>query len=425
MDTRRYVVCDIEATGLDSDRDLIEIALLTYSEGKITDVYETLINPLRPIPEFISSLTSITNRELRNAPKFYEVAEAVKSRLEGAIFVSHNTDFDLGLLTAKFQELGQEFKTKSICTLKTSQQEIPGLKNYNLEALCSFFSIKITQRHRAMGDARATLELFKELQSFRTSKNTRPLYLPHHEKFLKSIPSVAGLLYLKNSQEKVFRFEASANMLKSAKEILCLSLQTKELLRQTETLEFEVTGSALIAEYKKLLFCESPVWVIVTEVWAQGERRFKIRPYRKGMQGWWFFKNYPEAKKKLKFLIGRLREDTFIYREGEKSKEEIMKHNQKFDSLTREARFPTENLLLIGEGRKLDEKSLVLVRNGHVVGYGYSSASEEEINQNPESFLTKRFHKHLGVDLLTISYFRVLKNQKHKTEVWRTLAQLS
>src|SRR5690554_6194193 len=98
---RRYIICDIEATGLDEDKEIIEIALITFQDEKVVDVYETLINPLRPVSEFIQNLTSISARELETAPKFYEVAEAIRMRLEGAVFVSHNTEFDLGLLQKK------------------------------------------------------------------------------------------------------------------------------------------------------------------------------------------------------------------------------------------------------------------------------------------------------------------------------------
>jgi len=424
MDARRYVICDIEATGLEEDRDVIEIALITYSEGKITDIYETLINPMRAIPEYISNLTSITNRELKEAPKFYEVAEAIKSRLEGAIFVSHNTDFDLHLLNKKFMEMGEELKLKSFCTLKTSQHEIPGLKNYNLDALCSFFGIKIEKRHRAIGDAKAALDLFKELQLLRNKVYSRPLYLPHHAQNLKKITSKAGLLYFKDQDGKAFRIEASANMHKTASQILSINPENKELLLRTHIIDSEITGSALIAEYKKLLFTPSKwKWVIEMNVLDTGEKKFKVSPYKKGKTGLWFFKNYPEAKKKLNSLNGALKDKTFFYREGGKSKEEIIRHNQKFELLTKEARFPSESLLLVGEGRNIDEKSLVLVRGGHVLGYGYTTSPDEEIYKNPEKFLTKKFFQNIEVDILTMNFLRFLKNQKHKTDAWRALAQ--
>src|SRR6476619_7291533 len=107
MNSRRYVICDIEATGLHEDKDLIEIALITFQDEKIVEVYETLINPLVPVSGFVKELTGITQRELDQAPKFHEVADSIRLRLEGATFVSHNTDFDFGLLAKKFSERGE------------------------------------------------------------------------------------------------------------------------------------------------------------------------------------------------------------------------------------------------------------------------------------------------------------------------------
>ncbi|WP_408096079.1 PolC-type DNA polymerase III [Peredibacter sp. HCB2-198] len=423
MGPRRYVICDIEATGLDEDRDLIEIALITYQDDKVVDVYDTLINPLRPIPEFISNLTMISNRDLEAAPKFYEVADAIRMRLEGAVFVSHNTEFDLGLLRKKYQEMGQELRVKNFCTLKVAQHEIPGLRNYNLDALCSFFGIKIEDRHRAVGDAKATLGLFKELLQLRLKTYTKILFLPHHEKMLKKIPTKAGLLYFKDAGGKVLRFEATFNMEKTARELLEVKADNRDLLQKVEMVEGELTGSALIAEFRKLLFHPyQPHWMIVTQELDSGEKFFKIRPYKKGLNGLWYFKEYLDAKKKLRTLENGLKDQTFAYREGGKSKEEIVRHNRKVETFSKEARFPNDNLVIVGEGRTMGEKSLILVRDNHVVGYGYTEASEDEIYAHPEQYLTRRFFQHLGADLATRKYIRVLKNLRNKTESWRSLS---
>ncbi len=422
MNGKRYVICDIEATGLDADCEIIEIALITWQDEKIEDVYETLINPLRTIPEYISHLTNISNREIIEAPKFYEVADAIRMRLEGAVFVSHNTEFDLGLLRRKYRDMGQELKIKNFCTLKVAQHEIPGLKNYNLDALCSFFGIKIQDRHRAIGDARATLELFKELLQLRLKAYPKILYLPHHEKELKKLSKRAGLLHFKDEKGKVIHFEATFNMEKSARELLVVKAENKNLLMKTDSIEAETTGSALIAEFRKLLFIPyRPHWLI-TAVEVHGQKIFKIRPCQKNIRGLWYFRDYFDAKKKLKSLDGELKGETFAYREGGKSKEEILKHNQKFDLLSKEARFPADHLVIIGEGRTLGEKSLVLIRNNHVLGYGYTDASEDDIYNNPEAFVSRRFYQHLGVDLVARKYIRILKNLKNKTEGWRSLA---
>lgn len=423
MNSRRYVICDIEATGLDADKELIEIALITYQDGKIIDVYETLINPLKPLPEHISRLTSISKKQLEVAPKFYDVAESIRHRLEGAVFVSHNVEFDLGLLKKKFLELGAPVKLKTFCTLKVALHEIPGLTNYNLDALCSFFGIKIYDRHRAIGDARATLDLFKELFKLRLKTYTKPLYLPQHERQLKDLPNRAGLLILKNSQGRTVRMEAVANLHNFARLLLEIKHENRDLLRKTTLIEYELTGSLLIAEFRKLLFYPMHAnWMIQVQQFDSGEKSFKLRPFKKGEPGLWYFKDYTEARRKLTHLTLNLKKTTYAYREGKPSKEEIIGHNQKVDFMVKRAQFPSENLLILGEGRTLGEKSLILIKDGHVLGYGYSENSVSELTMIPERFLVKRFFKHLGADLAAKSYIRVLKNMKNKTESWQALS---
>lgn len=425
MNSRRYVICDIEATGLHEEKEIIEIALITYQEGKITDVYETLINPLKEVSAFIQDLTSINQRELSEAPKFYDVADAIRMRLEGSVFVSHNTEFDYQLLRKKYAEMGQELKLKTFCTFKVAQHEIPGLRNYNLDALCSFFGIKIKERHRAIGDARATLELFHELFSLRLKTHSKIMYLPHHEKLMKKLSSKSGLLFFKDARGKVIHLEAAFNMEKRAREILEVKAANRDLLMRTETVTGEGTGSLLIAEFKKLLYLPyKPHWVITVVSAESSEKFFKVTPYKHGRTGLWFFKDYLDAKVKLKDLERQLKGETYLYREGGKSKEEILKKNHKLEVLSREARFPNENLIIMGEGRSMGEKSFVLVRGGHVLGYGYSEASEEEIEAAPETYITRRFFQHLGVDLTTKRYIRELKNMRQKTDGWRSLAEL-
>jgi hypothetical protein len=164
--------------------------------------------------------------------------------------------------------------------------------------------------------------------------------------------------------------------------------------------------------------------VIVTADNENGEKFFQIRPHRKGLQGLWYFRDYFDAKKKHRLLQQELKTERVLYREGGKTKEEIVKNNQKIENLTRQARFPTDHLVFVGEGRSLGERSVIVVRNNHVLGYGYTQASEESIYASPDSFVTKRFAHHLGVDLAARKYIRILKNLRQKIEVWRSLAEV-
>ena len=424
MNSRRYVICDIEATGLHEEKEIIDIALITFEDGKITDIYETLINPLTEVSSFIQDLTSISSRQLTDAPKFYDVADAIRMRLEGCVFVSHNTEFDFNLLRKKYQEMGQDIKLKTFCTLKVAQHEIPGLKSYNLDALCNFFGIKIRKRHRALGDAEATLKLFTELFQLRLKTYSKTLYLPHHEKLIKKISSKSGLLAFKDQKGKVIHFEAAFNMEKRTRELLEVKDTNRDLLIRTKLIEAESTGTPLIAEFKKLLYRPyGPHWIITCLSADDGEKYFKIMPYKRGITALWFYRDFMDARTKLKDLEKSLNKEVFFYREGTKSKEEILRMNQKIDFLAKEAKFPNDNLIIMGDGRSLGEKSFILVRGGHVLGYGYGSDSEQEIMAHPEKYMERRFFQHLGVDLTTKRYLRELKHMRQKSDGWRSLAE--
>ncbi len=354
---------------------------------------------------------------MNEAPKFYEVADAIRLRLEGSVFVSHNTEFDLGLLKKKFSEMGQELKVKNFCTLKVAQHEIPGLRNYNLDALCSFFGIKIRERHRAVGDALATLDLFRELMQLRLKTYPKILHLPHHEKILKKLPAKAGLVTFKDHRGRVIKSEPTFNIHKTAYELLEVKFENKDLLTKTEFIEGEVTGSALIAEFRQLINQPyRPLWAVITLVNGSGEKSFRIKPFKRGVEGLWYFIDYFEARKKIQQLEKELKGEVFAYRDSARSKEEILRHNQKVDLLSRETRFPSDNLVIVGEGRTIGERSLVVIRNNHVMGYGYTEASDETIYESPESFVSKRIFQHLGIDLAARKYIRVLKNVRNKTE---------
>ncbi|MFL5785484.1 MAG: PolC-type DNA polymerase III [Bacteriovoracaceae bacterium] len=423
MNSRRYVICDIEATGLHEDKDLIEIALITFQDEKIVEVYETLINPQVPVSGFVKELTGITQRELDQAPKFHEVADSIRIRLEGNTFVSHNTDFDFGLLAKKFSERGENIKCRTMCTLRMAEELIPGLLNYNLDALSAFFGIKIRDRHRAGGDALATLEIFRELLKLRTNSRALPLWLPHHEKLLKDIPKKAGLLKLIDESAKVVRMEATDDLEKKARQLLEVRPENRELLLSVKDLQFALTGSALIAEFEKLKL--QPVhyhWMVTLESDARGEQKFFMRPYRKDTEGIWFYPNYAPARAKARELNSKLQERKFIYQEGGKSKEEIVRSNQKAQELSKLELFPTPHLIIIGEGRTLHERSFILIRDDHVKGFGFTDVPEEKLIASPEAWLTRNFHKNLGVDIAARRYIRVLKNLRQKTERWQGLS---
>jgi DNA polymerase-3 subunit epsilon len=418
-----YVICDLEATGLHEEKEPIEIALITLKEDKVIDVFDSLIQPEFPASDFVLNLTSISKKDLSLAPKFYDLSERIKSRLEGAIFVSHNVEFDWTLLKKQYERMGQKLELKRICTLKMAQHLIPGLKNYNLDALCSFFGIKIKNRHRAIGDAEATVELFKELQNLRGKTSSKIYYLPQHEKLFKKMSSKPGLLKFLNANGKVIQTEACLNMEATARKLLRICPENGRLIKETSTLDEERTGSVLIAEFKKDQLTPShPKWSIQIES-INGMNQFKIRPFKNQGQGLWDFEKLSEAKSKFYSLKRKLKLERFAYREGPLSKEEILKHNLEVTKLTKEALFPADHLLIISEGRVAGERSFILIRRARVIGYGHTFASLESVIGHPENYLTYRFRDHHHANRLAKRHLRVMKNTNQKNEFWRSLPE--
>lgn len=160
-----YSIIDIEATGGNSRIGRItEIAAFKFDGKEIIDSFHTLANPEMSIPPFVQNLTGITDKMTSSAPKFEVFAKDLYDFLHGSILVAHNIKFDYSFLQMEFQKVGIDYKSDRICTIEMSKHIIPGLGAYGLSKLCKTLNIKNSDRHRAEGDALATVELFKMLQ---------------------------------------------------------------------------------------------------------------------------------------------------------------------------------------------------------------------------------------------------------------------
>ncbi len=160
-----YAIVDIETTGGYAENHRItEVAIYHHDGMQITDTFHTLINPGRNIPYYITGLTGITTEMVFNAPSFKEVAEDIFKRLEGKIFVAHNAHFDYSFLKKEFEEAGINVGRQKNCARSDlSRKIIPGLRSYSLGSLSESLGIEITNRHRAGGDAAATVKIFDQL----------------------------------------------------------------------------------------------------------------------------------------------------------------------------------------------------------------------------------------------------------------------
>ena len=159
-----YAIIDIETTGGSARTERItEIAIYLHDGNRITGEFVSLVNPERNIPYFITNLTGISNEMVADAPRFFEIARQVVELTEGRTFVAHNAKFDYSFIRQEFKSLGFNYKRNILDTVALSRKLLPGHKSYSLGNICKDLRISINGRHRAAGDALATVKLFEIL----------------------------------------------------------------------------------------------------------------------------------------------------------------------------------------------------------------------------------------------------------------------
>lgn len=160
----RLAFVDLETTGATASQDRItEIGIVEVGPAGVTE-WSSLVNPGMPIPELITGLTGITNAMVEDAPRFAELAEEIQERLAGRLFIAHNARFDHGFLKNEFRRLGVDFRPTVLCTVKLSRRLFPGFGRHNLDALIERHRLKVTERHRALGDARLIWQFWQVLK---------------------------------------------------------------------------------------------------------------------------------------------------------------------------------------------------------------------------------------------------------------------
>lgn len=255
-----YSIIDIETTGGNQPGEKItEIAIYVHDGKQVIKSFHTLINPERNIPYNITRITGIDDRMVANAPKFYEVAKQIIELTENTIFVAHNVHFDYNFVKREFKELGFEYNRQFVCTVKLSRQLLPGHNSYSLGKICNDLNIKIQGRHRADGDALATVKLFEILLQKSTESILQQVqHLPSYQQLkdpsqLEKIPEVTGVYYFKNRRDELIYIGKSRNIRKRVLSHLSNNSTKKalELRNAIDTIDFEETGSELIALLKE------------------------------------------------------------------------------------------------------------------------------------------------------------------------------
>src|SRR6185312_4699179 len=178
LDDCAFAVVDVETTGMRAvggDR-ITEIAVAVVQGGRREIVFDSLVNPERPIPRAIRTITNITDEMVRHAPRFSDLAEQVMGALSGRIFVAHNARFDWNFVSAELRRTrALTLDGSRLCTVRLARRLVKGVRSCGLDNLCRFFGFDNRARHRAAGDALVTAELLYRLLALAREEGARTL----------------------------------------------------------------------------------------------------------------------------------------------------------------------------------------------------------------------------------------------------------
>lgn len=252
-----YTIIDVETTG--RTHRITEISILKHDGTQIIDEFTSLVNPLTPIPPEITALTGIDDDMVANAPTFEEIANDIISITEDAVFIAHNVNFDYNVIVKEFKRLDLNFRRKKLCTIRLTKKILSKQKSYSLGNLCNSLEIPLIDRHRAKGDAEATVKLFElllaspkapeVLHDFLKSDSKEATLPPHLPKAVfMALPNQPGIYLFKNQKNEVIYVGKAINIKqrvlshfydKKQKELnMCLEIAH---------IDFELSGSELIA----------------------------------------------------------------------------------------------------------------------------------------------------------------------------------
>jgi len=256
-----YAIVDIETTGGSASKSRItEIAIFVHDGKKVVQQYQTLVNSCREVPYHISRLTGIHNEMLVDAPLFHEIIEDIEKHTSGCVFVAHNVNFDYGFIREEYKRAGKSFQRKKLCTVRLSRKIFPQLPSYSLGRLCAQLNINNKERHRAAGDAEATVELFEKLLAndkedfINASLNQRsleallPPNLPKNE-FL-ALPEKLGIYYMMDRNKKIIYIGKANNIRKRVHSHFSGNTNTRSkyyFVKNIHHVDYKVCGNEFIA----------------------------------------------------------------------------------------------------------------------------------------------------------------------------------
>jgi len=405
-----YAILDIEATGgKKGEEDIIEVAIYRFDGKKIVDQLISLVCPDRKIDAYVQKLTQITPKMVKTAPKFHELAKRIIEITEGAILVGHNVDFDYRMLKQEFKKFGYTYYRETIDTVPLCERHFPDASSYSLGKLSDELGIPVSDRHRASGDARATLEIFKLLLDKDFLKDISKNDLAEGKslrgrfaEFYDDAPNEPGVFYIFDQGKNVIYLSRSHNISQSIRKVLTGKNALSNRVRMAfENVKYEATGSELISWIK-----ENHELKLLKPKLNDRSKKISL-PYliclgnKNGYKTLYIDKNKESKKEGVLWMtslslaqnllslvteefelcpllngISKEGESCFSYKiqechgacVEEESRED---YNARVDAFLEKINLENKSFLMTGNGRKIGEKSFVWIEKGVCLGYGY------------------------------------------------------
>lgn len=458
-----FAIIDIETCGSKYEYKrgrITEICIAVHDGLQVIEKWSTLINPECYISPYFISLSGITNEMVADAPKFHEVAKKIIELTEDKIFVAHNVGFDYGFIKDEFAGLGYKYKRETLCTVRLSRKLMPGKLSYSLGNLCESIGIEVENRHRAEGDVDATVKLFNRLLELKAinpqykNQGVEELMTRRIDKIkqyiLNKLPESCGVYYFLNKEQEIIYVGKSVNMYNRAlSHFNSKEHKSKKMLNDLYNVDFVETGSELVAllleaeEIKKRkpkynrarkadLFTHTIDWFKDDK----GIINFKIVEYEASENPLLSFVNYSTARERIENWIDNydlcLRychltsDDAVCFNHQIKKckgicaeEEDVTSYNKRAQEIVDSIIFKNQNFVLLDHGKNNDDWSLILIENGHYVGYGYIDKSDSFSSLEECKGHVKKAVFYPDADDLIRGF---LKNNRLKTIVFNPLS---
>lgn len=405
-----YAILDIETTGGQfNEEGITEIAIYKYDGHEIVDQFISLVNPEIPIQPFVVKLTGINNAMLQSAPKFFEVAKRIIEMTNDCVLVAHNADFDYRILRTEFRRLGYDFNLRTLCTVELSKKLLPEQPSHSLGKLVRALGIPMADRHRASGDALATVKLFKMLLDKDLEKEIVKDFIklkiekgiaPKLVDILSDLPNATGVYYIHNEKGDLIYIGKSKNIKKRVNQHFTgITNSAKKIQLEVFTVTYEETGSELIAllkeseeikknkpKYNRAQRKSIFQWALYPEMDEQGYLNLKLQKADGRKKEITSFTSLQEGKN----ILFRITEEfnlcqkfTGLYQTKAacfqyKIKEcdgacigsiTTVEYNSRVTALIAKNSFEHTNMIIVDKGRTINERSAILVENGIYKGY--------------------------------------------------------